>query len=196
MKILKPKVLFIFCITISLVSCKKEKPVIPSALSRLNAIVPVTQSGAGRLGCLINTIDGEVFASTDEFLFPPKASAVYAPVYGYYELLIIAYRQTAPAVYATVTIKTDSLAIREGQTISLANDSSGKASASYDVQNYGAGGDDFYHTIARKPGKLYISYLDQTNDIVSGTFSFDAVNARGDTVHITNGRFDLQYRPY
>jgi hypothetical protein len=92
MKKLKPKSLLIFCLVIVCVSCKKENSVEPSALSRLDAIVPVTQSGAGRLGCLINTMDGGVFASTDQFLFPPKASASYAPFNGNYELLIIAFR--------------------------------------------------------------------------------------------------------
>ena len=193
MRNLKPKAFFIFCFLIISVSCRKEH-IAPSPLTQLNAIVPETQSGAGRLGCLNNTINGGVFANTDRFLLPAKASAVYAPVYGYYGLLIIGWRQTAPDVVATVTIRTDSPAISEGHTFSLTNDSSGKASASYDVRT--CRGDDLYSTMANKPGKLYISRLDQINHIVSGTFSFDAVNPQGDIVHITSGRFDIQFLPY
>jgi len=193
MRTLKPQAFFILCIAITIVSCRKEKN-IPSPLTQLNAIAPATQTGAGRLGCLINTIDGEVFASTNQVLQQPKASAVYTP-YSYYSLLISGWRQTTPDVAATITIRTDSLAISQGQTLSLVNESSGKASASYGVANY-ADGDDLYKTIASKPGTLYISRLDQTNHIVSGTFSFDAVNAQGDAVHVTSGRFDLQYRTY
>jgi hypothetical protein len=153
--------------------------------------VPETQTGSGTLGCLVNTIDGGVFAATNQFLEPSKATAAYTPN-SYYSLLITGWRQTTPDVFATITIRSDYLAISQGQTLSLAKDTTGMASASYDVENYSSG-DNLYKTIANKPGKLYISHLDQTNNIISGTFSFDAVNAQGDTVHITSGRFDLRY---
>jgi len=191
---INPKAFFISCLVITTATYRKEKT-IPVRLTKSNEMAPETQSGARRLGLLVDTIDQDVFAGAGPFSQPPQATAIYEPVYGYGALLVISWRQTTMDVVATITIRTDRLSISQGQVISLANASSGKASASYEVENY-TGGNDLYKTVANKPGKLYISRLDQTNHIISGTFFFDAVNAKGDTVHITDGRFDLQYQPY
>jgi hypothetical protein len=40
---------------------------------------------------------------------------------------------------------------------------------------------------------LTIIHLDTINQVVSGTFQFKAVSKIGDTVKITNGRFDVHY---
>ena len=51
-----------------------------------------------------------------------------------------------------------------------------------------------YGTDSTTTGQVTITHFDQLNQIVSGTFWFDAVEAtKGDTVHVTNGRFDMHY---
>jgi len=40
---------------------------------------------------------------------------------------------------------------------------------------------------------LTITRFDPDSAIVSGTFWFDAINAAGEEVSITNGRFDSRY---
>ena len=42
-------------------------------------------------------------------------------------------------------------------------------------------------------GKLIITKLDEINQIVSGTFWFDAVNDKGEKVEVREGRFDVHY---
>ena len=42
-------------------------------------------------------------------------------------------------------------------------------------------------------GRLVVLRLDTLNRIVAGTFYFDAVNKEGDTIKVTDGRFDLKY---
>lgn len=42
-------------------------------------------------------------------------------------------------------------------------------------------------------GILTVKKLDTINQIISGTFWFTAVNSNGDTVKITDGRFDVYY---
>ncbi|MCO5253829.1 MAG: hypothetical protein M9892_05625 [Bacteroidetes bacterium] len=42
-------------------------------------------------------------------------------------------------------------------------------------------------------GRLNILRLDTLNRIMAGTFYFDAVNKEGDTIKVTDGRFDLKY---
>lgn len=170
-------------------SCKKESP--PSPLSELSVLTPATQTGANTLGCLVN---GGIFNTSDGF-FSKHIYDSYAEFNGNYRFYLSGYRQVQPFVYQTVTLQTDSLPLKEGQTIPLTKAAPGYASASYNV-SYNPGNDDIYYTTAKNPGTLTITRLDQVNDILSGTFTFDGVNTAGTLVHITAGRFDIKYRPY
>lgn len=51
---------------------------------------------------------------------------------------------------------------------------------------------DFEHCFG---GNVKFTRIDQVNHIISGTFEFSTVNDDCETIHITNGRFDLQYIP-
>src|SRR5579875_2239688 len=53
--------------------------------------------------------------------------------------------------------------------------------------------DNEWITNATFTGRVDITYTDTVNHIVSGTFSFDAINMYGnaDTLHVTDGRFDV-----
>jgi len=52
---------------------------------------------------------------------------------------------------------------------------------------------DEYQVVDPGAGTLHLTRLDTVQHIVSGTFEFDAVSATtGQTVHITDGRFDLR----
>lgn len=42
-------------------------------------------------------------------------------------------------------------------------------------------------------GILNIKNLDTINQTISGTFWFKAINSVGDTVNVTDGRFDVRY---
>ena len=70
----------------------------------------------------------------------------------------------------------------------------GKASARYSnyqtqpTMNY-----DDYSTTSIISGELWLKKLDTINQIVSGTFWFDAINANGGKVEIRQGRFDMRY---
>ena len=50
-----------------------------------------------------------------------------------------------------------------------------------------------YFTNSIQKGELTITYLDKNNQIISGTFWFDAINNDGDIVEIREGRFDMPY---
>jgi hypothetical protein len=52
-----------------------------------------------------------------------------------------------------------------------------------------------YATDSLKAGIVTVTYYDPVKKIVSGTFSFDAVNSENpaDVIHITGGRFDFTY---
>ena len=53
----------------------------------------------------------------------------------------------------------------------------------------------YYDYINTSSGTVTITNFDQTNFIISGTFSFSTVTDECEFINITNGRFDLQYIP-
>jgi Family of unknown function (DUF6252) len=88
---------------------------------------------------------------------------------------------------------TDSLKILEGVKFNLRQRIQGLSSGSYSsyttgspFQNYLTDGNDY-------KGEMQIKKLDPENQIVSGTFWFDAVNANGQKVEIREGRFDVRF---
>ncbi len=50
-----------------------------------------------------------------------------------------------------------------------------------------------FYTDSANTGILTITRFDKVNKIVSGTFSFKAVNSAGEVVNITEGRFDRKF---
>ncbi|TXT34443.1 MAG: hypothetical protein FD136_330 [Chitinophagaceae bacterium] len=92
-----------------------------------------------------------------------------------------------------VGLFTDSLKIQENFRLSL--DSAFKGSSYGNYFGLGSSSQDWsYRT--KKPiytGELLIKRLDTINQIASGTFWFDAVNANGQKVQIREGRFDVRY---
>lgn len=52
---------------------------------------------------------------------------------------------------------------------------------------------DYYTTNSNVTGELNISHFDPVNNIVSGTFWFDAINQDGKIIQVREGRFDLKF---
>ncbi len=171
-------------ITTSLNSgCKKNK------LSELDKLPPATQTGANTFGCLIN---GKAFrASGKGGLLSNESVWGGGP-----------YSDTAIVIGASNSIQKFELVIAIKYT--------GNAGIHYTIPNttyYGTFQDNSNGTI---PGN---SNLYQTNDIykgivnvkfangsinplrgstiVAGTFEMEAVNANGQIIKITEGRFDI-----
>lgn len=92
----------------------------------------------------------------------------------------------------SVAINSNNKSIEQGRTYSLKNsESSGEIYGNYgifigiEINNYSTTG--IYQ------GELYISKFDEINQIVSGTFWFDAVNNKGEKVALREERFDVKY---
>jgi len=52
----------------------------------------------------------------------------------------------------------------------------------------------FYETDSVQLGTLKITKLDTTNHIIAGTFEFTVWTEECDTIRVTDGRFDINYR--
>ncbi len=162
---------FCFC------QCRKDKeePQLP----------PETTTGAMTFGCKIN---GKVFVPRDgnghPGLFCQYVNLGSGPGGGWY--LNIPATDWKPNPPEGVNIETDSLLISQGQTYQFKN-AKGFPRAFYD-------NGDVYPKLDNDLGELTITKFDQTNRIISGTFSFIGTNvSTGQQVSITEGRFDIRY---
>ena len=189
MKTLTARLLFIGLLYITLtlsISCKKEKKV-----DQLSLLPAATQTGANTFGCLINGMAFTPRRDPDPFhSASPALAASYKYDYGKkaYAFTIGTSHYTNSNNIKTIGIVTDSLKIHEGETLLLSKVSTpGFASAGYLFNT------SDYDTNDNATGQLTITHLDTVRQIISGTFNFKAVGRAGDTVRITNGRFDVHY---
>lgn len=167
-------------------SCKKKT----EDSTDISLLPAATQTGANTAGYLIN---GQALLPKAP---PYSGNSVYQCNYIYtkgdYFFTLAFDDETDNANIKDVIIATDSLAIAEGQTYNLKNVFLPRnASGSYVVFNNA--GINEYNTNTTVTGQLHITRFDQSKQIVSGTFYFDAINKSGDIMHVTDGRFDMQY---
>ncbi|MGC8751866.1 hypothetical protein [Hydrotalea sp.] len=110
-----------------------------------------------------------------------------------YYFVLIGRKQTIGNLLTSVGIYTDSLGIIEGNKLSLKLRGKGNPSGDY-FKSISAYQNELYNTNNNlNTGELWIKKLDTINQIVSGIFWFDAVNANGQEVQIREGRFDVRY---
>ncbi len=170
-------------------SCKKQ------SANPIDRLPPETQTGANTFGCLVN---GEVFVPRGPSLSPiltcyyQYLNTDYSNSKGYFFQVHAIRKGSKDCELTAISIDTDSLTIEERKEIDLKLIIKGTAGGRYSYYpDCGLSVD--YITTNSKFGKLYIKKFDQTKQIVSGTFWFNAVNANGDTVKVTDGRFDMLY---
>ena len=174
---MKQFILFFLCSLLIGSSCRKPKPVDPVKL-----LPPETQTGANTFGCLI---DGKVFKPKGDPFGGPVIKAQYQFVNGKQGFGVSGRNSNTNQVIGIIgnNIRL-SIATFELTTFN----SEGKFSGGYTLESF-----DSYYTNDINKGQLVIKKFDSVNQIVSGTFWFDAKNANGKIVQVREGRFDLQY---
>lgn len=178
--------LFIAFLLVTGMKCKKDE-------TGIEALPPATQEGKNTFGCLVN---GEAFT--------PKGSNLGGPVLSsYYQYL---NSPTAQGYFFNVSADMEGDNISKSISIG-ANNVIIKQGSKYQLKNYpnvdevyarliiisNSGTINQYETINIYKGELLISKFDETKQIVSGTFWFDAVNKNGEKVEVREGRFDVKY---
>jgi Family of unknown function (DUF6252) len=164
--------------------CKKNKDKTP-----LEQLPPETQTGANTFACLV---DGQVFIPKGDPFGGPIKKASYQYVDGGYYLLLSGSRD-GDEDGSSVGIFADSLQLSVGAFDLTSNDIRGKLYGRYIYTKIGTLG-KYYNTNQIYRGKLFIKKFDEINQIISGTFWFDAIDSTANkVVKITDGRFDMQY---
>ena len=174
-------------------SCKKEL----TTADLIAQLPPETQTGANTFGCLI---DGKPFVptGTGSFTYPD-----YPVIGGYIGSLPVSYGKTNFYISARQPYFSIDLYVRNVDKTGiypLKFDTNSYPNVSY-PKNYG----NYTYTTATTStqecitkastyiGQVEITKADTTNGIVSGKFSFKAINtATGKIVDITDGRFDVK----
>ncbi len=158
-----------------------------SVTSPENQLPPATQTGANTFGCLIN---GQAFLPGGNVGGLTGLHPVYC---SYGNNITIGGLHNYISVQS-VSLITDSLKIEEGQTYTLKENIPGEASAAYFFGEDGIGQNNYAtNNSSNWSGQLIISKLDTINQFISGTFWFKAIDSNGDSVNVTDGRFDLRY---
>lgn len=176
----------LFLITLTGSKCKKEKPGNP-----IDQLPPETQIGANTFGCLV---DGKVFLPKGPGLNPILTcyyQYIYYPSPTGFVFQVAARDNSNPSTLNSMNILSDSIILEQGKTYNLQETNRGTVRGNYRHWNNNSL-DDFL-TFSPSSGQLKVNKFDEVNQIASGTFWFNAVNSNGDTVHVTNGRFDMQF---
>ena len=179
--------IFTFLVLTS-IQCRKNKPANP-----VDQLPPATQIGANTFGCLV---DGKVFMPKGLGLSPTLTcyyQYIYYPSPTGYVFQIKAKNTNSPSIFQSINILVDSLKLIDGKTYILEESIKGHSRGNYVKSRTDNTSYENYLTFHPNSGQLIITKFDEINQIVSGTFWFNAVNSNGDTVRVTDGRFDMRY---
>ena len=160
----------------------------------VSKLPPATQTGENTIGCLVN---GEALLPKGSPLAGPVKNAFYQLIDGEY-FFGLSFSNKNGEVLKSLRIGTLFSKLSKNQTIVLDKNFGDDGDYIGGGGEYGAStsvleGTIGYVTTSTVNGELAITHLDETKQIISGTFWFDAINNDGDIVEIREGRFDMPY---
>ncbi len=173
-------------ISLTASECKKHKTGNP-----IDQLPPETQIGANTFGCLVN---GEVFLPKGPSLNPILTcyyQYIYYPSATGFVFQVAGRDNSNSSILNSLNIGCDSLKLEEGKTYLLQEVYRGGARGNY--RHFTNNSLNDFFTYSPSSGELVIKKFDEINQIASGTFWFNAIDTNGDTVHVTDGRFDMQF---
>lgn len=165
-----------------------------------NSLPPVTSNGNGTFGCYI---DGKLFTNGGVVLYSRNLQVSYGfadpsqPDTSEYNrdnpfLLIHAVNNDKAGNRKSLFLQIRKVPAISGKTYALGTFYVDTAAALYSA-SLADGTAETDQTGNGFTGTLVLSRFDTAARIVSGTFSFDAYNLKSDTVHFTQGRFDVVF---
>jgi hypothetical protein len=172
-------------------SCKKQKPSNP-----IDQLPPATQTGANTFGCLVNGEAVVIHALFGDVSpeFGCQYQLTYNSIAGYV-FGVSGTDKVDGCHFKSVGLQLDSVQVQVS-TYSLTTGRViyGKIGWVNIANGCAPSPLLMYTTDSAFTGQVAITHFDQQKQIVSGTFYFDAVERpSGDTVHVTDGRFDMIY---
>lgn len=167
-------------------NCKKNE-------TPLEQLPPETQTGANTFGCLI---DGKPFTPGGSPLSGPNLTGIYQNlIFGTPAGNTFGVSATDKRNSQNITnigFRFDSVALVVG-IYPLRLSTNGVGGGGVRKYNSQSPTGDIYDTNSNFVGELNLKKFDETNQIASGTFWFDAVNSLGKKIEIRSGRFDVRF---
>jgi len=170
-------------ILIILNSCSKND----DCVNPVDCLPPATQTGANTAGCLVN---GEVLVPIGGgFNRPSVLLSQYVFHNGRY-IFSLSIVDLKSKVYRSIHLESKDKKLIKGETYILSKNTEDNSNAFYFLD---AGFVDAFETTDEIIGEFKVTHLDESQNIISGTFWFDAINNEGEIVQIREGRFDVRY---
>ena len=173
------QITYVLALIVLLTACKKSD----NASNPIDQLPPATHTGANTFGCLIN---GEAFVTSGKSYRGHPTGVTAIP-----------YTNTAWYIDGTLGRKDISLEFDFNSnptvpgTFSMAGRYPYWGYYTYYPDGTIPTGSTDYHTDSTHTGTVTITHYTKT--FAAGTFQFDAINGDGEVVHITDGRFDIQF---
>jgi hypothetical protein len=183
MKQLSPLLTLLLLLLLFNTSCKKKE------VAPIDQLPAATMEGKNTFGCLVN---GKVFKPKGSMFSGPILESYYQLVDGEHYFHVSAADKGDSEKILDVNINTNALSIGKGVVLPLVVGNEGEATGAYAVYDVNRPNTE-YRTNNNFKGELRIIHFDPEKQIVSGTFWFDAVNAKGEKVEVREGRFDMQF---
>jgi hypothetical protein len=167
--------------------CRKHKTKNP-----VDQLPSETQTGANTFGCLVN---GQPLTPKGSALSGPNLACIYQYIISGtpsgYTFALAGTDKKDPCNIRTVGFGFDSIKMQTGiYQLKIRKNGQGGGGVNIGICNFPSNN---FHTNELVVGQLELKKFDEINQIASGTFWFNAVNDQGDTIKVTDGRFDVRY---
>ncbi|CAN5282542.1 hypothetical protein BH23BAC2_BH23BAC2_26840 [soil metagenome] len=174
--------LLLLILLISTNSCSKQD----DCDNPIDCLPPATQTGANTAGCLVN---GKLLVPKGERFLTGSVLFNQYVFHNDQYLFSLSITDRTGDLLRTVKFVYRGSMLEINKTYHLEKRSS-ESSGEYLIE---AGLIDAFITTEEITGKFKITHLDETKNIISGTFWFDAINNEGEIVQVREGRFDVRY---
>jgi hypothetical protein len=181
--------LTLFCMLCGM-QCEKDQNI-----PEIDKLPPATQIGADTFGCMV---DGKAFMPRKSGWFGgPVLLAQYQYLTlngktGNYFMLTADDQKTYPNEIRGISLSAQCVDLEPKTYVLDEYNTLFKLAGKYDILDESLNFNRFYTNLINK-GELTITRFDDINQIMSGTFWFDAVNKDGVKVEVREGRFDVHF---
>jgi hypothetical protein len=195
---MKNLTLFLLLLPLMAVQCKKDKDKnsCPDGdkACELAKLPPLTTEGKGTFGCLVNGKAWLPQSCCGGIMAPalPLFHSTYHDEEKNYYLDAMYNDSENPSIILAFPITTFKLQPQEYELNVYKRDTMSEGVYSYCWNNDGCNRISYY-TNDNQTGFFNVQYVDSARQIISGTFNFNAQASNGETVCVTDGRFDMWF---
>ena len=180
------KIIYILFVTLTLFSCDRD----PDKNIDSNKLPEATQNGERTAGCIVN---GKIWVASKKWLDGNRDFITWCEKNSnnWYSINIGLRQLNNPKSELNISFVMQNLELNKEYTFPTDSLNSTESNFCYFV--FDRNSKPYYTNYPDHTGKIKISRLDIQNQIVSGTFEFEAKNENGEKLIVKEGRFDKKF---